>query len=220
MAPLGWEGKESRSNRQLPPSRARRRSGPGVNDNRLPNGVHIPSGVEEGPGSIPRDKKKMVSWIQLLYDLDYYLRALASISYLTSGSTKMEPVKIVLRYLDGRIVKGWTQPLDPRRPSFHLLKDNGGASLGETGMEGLKAVFQVKTYAGNPNHRERKKFIVCDGSYSGEVEVTFTDGEVIQGSTIGYDPQQPGFLLFPPDPEGNNINIVVFSSALRDFRYL
>jgi hypothetical protein len=167
----------------------------------------------------PGDKKKMVSWIQL-YDLDYYLRALAGISYLTGGSTKMEPVKIVLRYLDGRIVKGWTQPLDPTRPSFHLLKENGGVSLGETRMEGLKAVFRVKTYAGNPNHRERKQFVVGDGSHGGGVEVTFTDGEVIQGSTIGYDPQQPGFLLSSLNPEGNNINMVVFSSALRGLRYL
>jgi len=35
----------------------------------------------------------------------------------------------------------------------------------------------------------------ADPSYGFEGEVRFTDGEVLQGSTIGYDPQQPGFFL-------------------------
>jgi hypothetical protein len=33
-----------------------------------------------------------------------------------------------------------------------------------------------------------------------KVKVSFKDGEVLIGSTMGYDPKREGFFLFPPDP--------------------
>jgi len=34
------------------------------------------------------------------------------------------------------------------------------------------------------------------------------------GYTVGYDPQRPGFVLFPADPQSNNLSaFVVFTSV-------
>ena len=33
----------------------------------------------------------------------------------------MEKVKIVCRYLDGKIIKGYTQDFFPNKPSFHIF---------------------------------------------------------------------------------------------------
>jgi hypothetical protein len=52
------------------------------------------------------------------------------------------------------------------------------------------------------------------------VEVTFIDGEVLVGSTLGYDPKQQGFFIFPADPKSNNIRVYVVSSAAEKVRYL
>ncbi|MCL4475041.1 MAG: hypothetical protein M1508_02270 [Nitrospirae bacterium] len=32
----------------------------------------------------------------------------------------MEPVKIVIRYADGRLIKGYTNDFSPKKSSFHL----------------------------------------------------------------------------------------------------
>jgi hypothetical protein len=135
----------------------------------------------------------------------------------------MEPVKIVLRHLNGRIVKGYTQDFNPNASTFHVRQDPTGASgdkpidfrIGE-----LKAIFFVKTFEGNRAHSERRTFVEEDKVHGRKVEVTFIDGELIQGSTMGYDPKRPGFFLFPPDPESNNIRVFVVSAAVKSFRYL
>ena len=135
----------------------------------------------------------------------------------------MEPAKIVLRHLDGRISKGYSMDFSPSKSSLHLRQDPTGASgdkpidlrIGE-----LKAIFFVKTFEGNRDHHERRRFLGEDKLHGRKIEVTFVDGEVMQGSTMGYDPKRPGFFLFPPDPESNNIRIFVVSSAVKSFRYL
>ena len=53
-----------------------------------------------------------------------------------------------------------------------------------------------------------------------KVEVAFVDGEILQGSVLGYNPNDSGFFLFPSDPKSNNHRVFVVNSALKDFRYL
>ena len=52
------------------------------------------------------------------------------------------------------------------------------------------------------------------------VEVTFIDGEVIQGSTVDYDPLLTGFFLIPVDPNSNNIQIFVVSNAVMKISFI
>ena len=135
----------------------------------------------------------------------------------------MNRPKLVARYSDGWILKGYSDDFDPHRPTFHMQEEVGeavGGRIVSVRMEELKALFFVKTFNGNPDYRERKKFVEGDPTYGLKAEVRFTDGEVLQGSTIGYDPQQPGFFLIPPDLKGNNDKIFVVSSAVKEFRLL
>jgi hypothetical protein len=128
----------------------------------------------------------------------------------------MERLKIVVRYADGRTVKGGTQDFFPNKPQFHLLPAAAGPSdeAMMVRVKELKAVFFVKDFNGNPQYNEQKKFAE-GGHHSGrKVEVTFVDGEVLVGSTMGYDPQRPGFFLFPADPETNNLRVFVVSAAV------
>ena len=52
------------------------------------------------------------------------------------------------------------------------------------------------------------------------VEVTFTDGETILGTTLNYRPDCQGFFVSPADPSGNNTRIFVVSKAVRRVRFL
>jgi hypothetical protein len=52
------------------------------------------------------------------------------------------------------------------------------------------------------------------------MEVTCLDGEVIVGTTTGYDPKRLGFFLFPIDPSSNNIRVFMVTSAVATARFL
>jgi len=132
----------------------------------------------------------------------------------------MEPIKIVLHYADGGILKGYTEDFRPDCPTFHFHKDTQETVPTEMGVEGLKALFLVKTFGGNPDYGERKEFMEGDKAYGDKVEVTFGDGEMMQGSCIYYHPERPGFFLLPPDPKSNNMLVFAVNAAVRDFRYL
>ena len=135
----------------------------------------------------------------------------------------MEQIKVVLRYIDGRVIKGYSQDFNPTRPVFHFQKESPDASGNQPmtiEIKDLKAVFFVKTFEGNKDYKKRKEFIPGDRPQGRKVEVTFADNEVIQGSTVGYDPQRLGFFLFPADSNSNNIRIYVVTSAVKNFRFL
>ncbi len=140
----------------------------------------------------------------------------------------MQPAKVVVRYADGRIIKGYTQDFLPTQPSFLVHPTDAGTSVDpvEVLVRDLKAVFFVRDFAGNPNHvrnpnhMDRKDF--SDGVAAPGVllQVTFKDGEVIVGSTLSYDPQRPGFFISPVDSNGNNLGIFVVSHSVMQVSYL
>ena len=126
----------------------------------------------------------------------------------------MTLMKIVVRYMDGRVAKGYTEHFNPESPSFRLYMDPAGASSVELAMDKLKAVFLVKSLEGNPDYSERKVFHRSESPRGRKVEVKFLDGEVMQGIAIRCDAQRSGFFLIPPDPESNNISIYAVSKAV------
>ena len=134
----------------------------------------------------------------------------------------MEPVKIVIRFADGRIQKGYTQNFFPKKPVFHFFKNPTKQSTNhkEIRVSDLKAIFFVKTFSGNPDYKERKSFVEGESSQGRKAEVTFADGEILQGSVLGYNAKDSGFFLFPSDPKSNNHRVFVVNSAVKDFRYL
>lgn len=133
----------------------------------------------------------------------------------------MEPIKVVLRYASGKVLKGFTQDFLPNKDRFHLHPtDKASGEAKEVFVKELKAVFFVKDFAGNPQYNERKKYLEGEKPSGKKVEVTFKDGEVLMGSTLGYDPSRPGFFFFPTDPKSNNIRVFAVSPAVKNVRYL
>jgi hypothetical protein len=133
------------------------------------------------------------------------------------------PVKIVLRFADGRIEKGYSQDFFPNKPLFHLIKKlppSESSMSKEINVAELKAIFFVKSFAGNPDYKERKRFVAGDVTQGRKAEVAFLDGEILQGSVLGYDPKSSGFFLFPSDPKSNNRKVFVMNNAVKKFRYL
>ena len=133
----------------------------------------------------------------------------------------MEPIKVVVRYVDGMVVKGTTQDFFPNKDRFHLRSDTTASEEpAEVLIRDLKAVFFVKDFDGKPGYNERKEYNNGDKAQGRKVEILFVDGEKLVGSTLGYDPNRLGFFLFPVDPESNNMRVFAVTAAVKNVRYI
>jgi len=130
--------------------------------------------------------------------------------------------KVVARYADGRLIKGYTFDFQPHRPRFHVFPDAGAVSTPTAVMvRELKALFFVRDHDGNAAYTERKRFLAGESSlWSGRVEVTFRDGEVLVGVADEPDPEASGLFVTPVDPRSNNLKVYAVRAATRGIRHL
>lgn len=123
--------------------------------------------------------------------------------------------KVVVRFRDGRMVKGFTYDFNPNKEVFHVTGAENEKDLTEVPTSLLKAVFFVKTFEGNRDHPSTDDF--SEESFMNvpglKVKVTFWDGEVMYGSTHGYSPHGKGFFVFPADKETNNERVFVIKES-------
>ncbi|UCD72335.1 MAG: hypothetical protein JSW70_04900 [Syntrophobacterales bacterium] len=123
--------------------------------------------------------------------------------------------KVVVRFQDGRMVKGYTHDFNPNREVFHVAEAQDGGRVTEVSTILLKAVFFVKTFEGNKNHRSADDFTKesLENVPGLKVKVIFSDGEVIYGTTHGYAPERKGFFIFPADKKSNNDRVFVIRDS-------
>jgi len=123
--------------------------------------------------------------------------------------------KIVVRYLDGRLLKGYTGDFLPTKPVFHLAPFDALPTEKpvQVQVSELKAVFFVKSLTGNRDYNEKLEFTPGKPVVGRKIRVVFKDGEILVGTTQGYDPSRIGFFLIPVDPQSNNERCFVVGRA-------
>ena len=128
----------------------------------------------------------------------------------------METNKVVARFKDGSIMKGKTNDFFPNKTSFHLETLSGETETID--VEQLKAFFLVKDFEGNNNYNEEYSDKVSGAGR--KIKVTFSDGEIITGFTLGYSPDRQGFYMTPADLNSNNVRIFVVKSASEKIEFI
>lgn len=108
---------------------------------------------------------------------------------------------MVARNQDGELIRGKSDDFRPDRYFFHVVDPRTRKPIRVLRTQ-LKAVFFVKSLAGDPHHTEMKKFTAKDRTPT-KVWVEFTDGEELAGWTEEYNLDEPGFVLLPTDPDSN-----------------
>ena len=136
---------------------------------------------------------------------------------LEDGRKAMIQDKIVAHYQDGQLMKGVTSNFVPNKHFFHFIPMDSppGGKLLELSTAGLKGLFFVKDFNGNPNYTEKKEFDSPKSSVGRKIRVVFKDGELMIGTTDGYPhpPDCPGFFVVPADVNSNNESCFVYKSA-------
>jgi len=130
--------------------------------------------------------------------------------------------KIVARYQNGRVMKGFTNDFMPGREFLHLLPPDGQPETKPfpINIPELKAIFFVKDFHGDSQYKEIKVFDEKKPVSARKIRVLFKDGELLMGTTQGYQLGRQGFFVFPADPMDNNERCYVISSATKEVRFI
>jgi hypothetical protein len=130
--------------------------------------------------------------------------------------------RVVAHFQDGRLLKGFTTDFLPAKDHFHLSaeQDAPGAKPTQLLVAELKALFFVRSFQGDPSHKEIIDPSAGKPGAGRKIRVVFKDGEVMVGTTQGYDRSRPGFFLVPVDPASNNERCFVVSAATQEVTFL
>ena len=130
--------------------------------------------------------------------------------------------KLERRHTNGNLLQGYSHEGSSTDQCFHVRRDLVGCSDPgqQASLRDLKAVFFVRDFAGYKAYNEYKVFATGKPLSGRELEVTFADGELLVGTTSGYDAQLPGFFLFPAFDKSNNARMFIIASAVKEVRFL
>ena len=129
--------------------------------------------------------------------------------------------KLVVKFKDGEIRKGWSTDFKPNADIFHLHSIEGeGNKILEIEISSLKAVFFVKDFIGDKNYKKVRTF---EGQHKGtpserKIIIIFKDGENFYGTTHSYNPERKGFFAYPIDPKDNNDRVFVVAPAIESVK--
>ena len=122
--------------------------------------------------------------------------------------------KVVARFRDGSLVKGFTHDFSPYNDISHITKPRDEREALEISVSQLKAVFFVKSFQGDQEFKgkefTKEKLSHIPGL---KLKVTFSDEEIIYGTTTGYSPHRKGFFLMPANKASNNERLYVIREA-------
>jgi len=128
--------------------------------------------------------------------------------------------RMVVRFVDGKLLRGYSNDFNSDRGHLHLCPSIGCAAADRllVPVARLKAVFFVRDLQGTAEHADGNTF--DHEPRARKLEVTFRDGEALVGSTLSYKPTAQGFFLKPANSRGNNLSVYVVIAAMRHMRFV
>ncbi len=126
--------------------------------------------------------------------------------------------RVVARFRNGHIVRGYTNDFHPSKPHLHLTPEDRVGEPTFVPLVALKAVFFVRDFAGDPSRIDRSDF--QEAGHGRKIEVAFEDGELLLGTTLGYRGDGTGFFVHPADPKSNNMRVFVAPGSTRHIKFL
>jgi hypothetical protein len=126
--------------------------------------------------------------------------------------------RVVARFRNGKVVRGYTNDFHPSKPHLHLTPEDNNSDAMFVVVSQLKAVFFVRDFAGDPSRVDSTEFDTAN--HGRKVEVTFQDGEVLRGTTLGYRNDGTGFFIQPADTGSNNMRVFVAPGSTRSVKFL
>ena len=125
--------------------------------------------------------------------------------------------RLVVRFADGRTVRGFSYDFRPTQKSFRLALADSEDAI-DIRLEELKAVFFVKRFDSDGSMRARDD--IERFGLGPKLRVRFRDGEVLYGFSASYRPDLKAFAMVPGDPDSNSQKVVVVTRATESVEYV
>jgi hypothetical protein len=134
--------------------------------------------------------------------------------------------QVVARFNDGSVLKGYTKDFSAKS-EYVVIDEAGSGKAHRIAVAELKALFFIKSFDGNKNHREKKAF-GNNAHHGHKVYIKFSDHESLVGFIEGESPwakgfflskeesKLKGFFLIPVDQESNNAKVFVVGTSVDD----
>jgi hypothetical protein len=135
--------------------------------------------------------------------------------------------KVVLRFLDGTILRGHIRDFSEKSDEL-ILQELESDAVRAVKNNVLKAIFFVKTFEGNRHYSEKKSYGIRKPR-GRRTFIKFNDGEDMVGFLEGDLPWEKGFFLnrntidnlrgfflLPADEGSNNMKVFIFAHAVKD----
>jgi len=132
--------------------------------------------------------------------------------------------KVVVKYQNGEIIKGWVEDFRTDRESFILypLIEYSEEEMLDIKFSSLKAVFFIKDFMGDKDYKKVRTFNIDLKITPSQRKliVNFKDGEHLYGTSHSYGRYKIGFFVYPIDPKDNNERVFVIHSAAENVRIM
>ena len=129
--------------------------------------------------------------------------------------------QLVVRFDDGRLLKGYCRDFLPARGHFQLCQTPTTTTEARTpvAIGHVRSVFFVRDFEGSVKYDDDRDVPVRP-AHGRKVAVTFLDDEVLIGMTLNYGADGAGFFVTPCDPASNSLRIFVVNRAVRHVKFL
>jgi len=126
----------------------------------------------------------------------------------------------VAHFQTDRLLKGVTADFLPTKDVFHVVPSDSapGAKPAEVKVSDLKALFFVKDFDGSADRQRGDEF--TRPPVGRKIRVVFKDGEVLVGTTQGYQPGRSGFFVVPANASGNNERCYIVAAAAKEVSFV
>ena len=136
----------------------------------------------------------------------------------TPSIPKSGAPQVVVAFLDGRRPKGFIFDFLPTRDRCKLFpSQTAKAEEGEeVDLKKLKAIFFLR----EASEETSSNPTAPTGVHGRKLEVLFSDGERLAGTTEGYSRERLGFFMVPNDPSGKILRAFVINANVKSVKWL
>jgi hypothetical protein len=137
----------------------------------------------------------------------------------TAGQGTGKAPQVVIAYLDGRRVRGCVFDFSPMRDTCRVFpSQTAQAGEGEVvDLKKLKAIFFLLDAAPDSTSTSTKS---TGAMQRRRLQVSFSDGERLEGTTEGYSKERQGFFMVPEDPSGKILRVYVVNANVKEVKWL
>ena len=125
--------------------------------------------------------------------------------------------QVVIAYLDGRRIRGYVFDFSPMRDTCRVFPSQAAqAGEGEVvDLTKLKAIFFLQD-ATEESTSPRSSV----APQRRRLQVFFSDGERLEGTTEGHSKERQGFFMVPEDPSGKILRVYVVNANVKEVKWL